>query len=69
MPSCNSIKSFDFFTLYTTSPHSKLKDKLKELIQRCFIDKNYQFRYKPRILEMDNSHFVQKHSDFNKKAF
>ena len=26
--SCNSIKTFDFPTLYTTIPHSKLKDRL-----------------------------------------
>ena len=31
--SCNNIKPFDFSTLYTTIPHSKLKDKLRELVQ------------------------------------
>ena len=29
LSSCNSIKTFDFSTLYTSSPHPKLKDKLK----------------------------------------
>ena len=33
---CNSIKSFDFSTLYTTIPHSQLKERLKGLIHRCF---------------------------------
>ena len=40
LSSCNSIKPFDFFTLYTTIPHSKLKDKLRVLVQLCFIKKN-----------------------------
>ena len=31
--SCNNIKTFEFSTFYTTSPHSKLKDRLTELIQ------------------------------------
>ena len=42
LSSCNSIKTFDFSTLYTTIPHSKLKDKLRELVQPCFIKKNGQ---------------------------
>jgi len=39
LSSCNSIKTFDFSALYTTIPHSKLKDNLRELIQLCFIKK------------------------------
>jgi hypothetical protein len=46
LSSCNSIKTVDFSTVYTTIPHSKLKDKLRELIERCFIEKNDQRRYK-----------------------
>ena len=42
---CNSIKTFDFSALYTTIPHSKLKDKLRELVQLGFIIKNDQCRY------------------------
>jgi hypothetical protein len=41
LSSCNNIKTFDFSTLYTTIPHSKPKDKLRELVQLCFIKKNY----------------------------
>ena len=37
LSSCNSIKTFDFSTLYTTIPYSKLKDRLRELVQLCFI--------------------------------
>jgi hypothetical protein len=36
---CNSIKTFDFSTLYTTIPHAKLTDKLRELVQLCFMKK------------------------------
>ena len=35
----NSIKTFDFTTLYTTIPNSKLKDRLSELVQLSFIKK------------------------------
>jgi hypothetical protein len=38
LSACNSIKTFDFSTLYTTIPHSKLNDKSRE----CFIIKNGQ---------------------------
>jgi hypothetical protein len=50
LSSCNSIKTFNFSTLYTTIPHSKLKDKLRELVQLCFIKKNDQRRYKYIVL-------------------
>ena len=41
----NSIKSFDFSTLYTTIPHDKLKSKLKEIINQCFFHKNGNRRF------------------------
>ena len=66
--SCNIIKTFDFSTLYATIPHSKLKDRLKELVQLCFIKKNGQCRYKYLVLGRDSSYFVQKnYSDSSKK--
>ena len=34
--SVNSIKSFNFSTLYTTILHDKLKSKVKEIINQCF---------------------------------
>jgi hypothetical protein len=37
LSSCNSINTFDLSTLYTTISHSKLKDKLRELVQLCFL--------------------------------
>ncbi len=53
LSSCNSINIFDFSTLYTTIPHSKLKDKLRELFQPCFIKTNDQRRYKYLVLGRD----------------
>ena len=67
LSSCNSIKTFDFSTLYTTIPHSKLKDKLRELVQLCFIKRNGQRRYKYLVLGRDRSYFVKYHSDYTKK--
>jgi hypothetical protein len=54
LSSCNSIRTFDFSTLYTTIPHSKLKNKLRELVQLCFIKKNGQRRYKYLVLGRDH---------------
>ena len=67
LSSCNSIKTFDFSTLYTTIPHSKLKDKLRELVQLCFMKKNGQRRYKYLVLGRDKSYFVKHHSDSTKQ--
>ena len=67
LSSCNSIKTFDFSTLYTT----KHEDKLRELIQLCFLKKNGQRRYKYLVLGRDRPYFVKKthkkHSDSTKK--
>ena len=38
LSSCNSIITFDIPILYTTIPLSKLKDRLKELVQQGFIE-------------------------------
>ena len=43
--SVNSIKSFDFSTLYTAIPHDKLKSKWKEIINKCFFHKNGNRRF------------------------
>ena len=67
LSSCNSIKTFYFSTLYTTIPHSKLKDKLRELVQLCFIKNNDHRRYKYLVQGKDRSYFVKHHSDSTKK--
>ena len=58
--SCKSIKKFDFSTLYTVIPRSKLKDRIRELVQLCFIKNNGQRRYKYLLLGRDRSYFVKK---------
>jgi hypothetical protein len=70
LSSCNSINTFDFFTLYTSISHSKMKDRLKELIQLCFIKKkNGQRRYKYLVLGRDRSYFEKNYSDSTKKFY
>ena len=67
LSSCNSITTFDLSTIYTTIPHSKLKDTLRELVQLCFIKENGQRRYKYLVLGRDISYFIKNHSDSTKK--
>ena len=52
---------------YTSIPHSKLKDKLKELVLLYFVKQNGQRRYKYLVLGRNKSYFVKDHSDSNKK--
>jgi hypothetical protein len=66
---CNSIKTFDFSTLYTTIPHSKLTDKLRELVQLCCIKQNGQRRYKYLVLGKDRFYFVTGTDIFNVLEF
>ena len=67
--SCNSIKTFDFSTLYTTIPHSKLKDNLRDMVQLCFYKNNSQRRYEYLVLRRDKSYLVKSHSGSIKKRF
>jgi hypothetical protein len=69
LSSRNSIKTFDLFTFYTTIPHSELKDKLRELVQLCFIKKNGQRRYKYIVLGRDRSYFIKKTHSVSTKKF
>lgn len=64
---CNSIKTFDFSTLYTTLPHSKLKSRLKDLIHRCFHKKNGDRRYKYLVLGRKEAYFVKNDTESTKK--
>ena len=51
LSSWTSIKTFAFSTLYTTIPHSKLTDRLREFVQLSFIKKkNGQRKYKYIVL-------------------
>ena len=60
LSSYNSTKTFDFSTLCTNIHHSKLKDKLRELVQLCFIKRNGQRRCKYLMLGRDRSYFIKK---------
>ena len=62
-----SIKSFDFFTLYTTIPHQKLKDRLTSIIRNAFIFRNGNRRYKYLVLGHEETYFVKEHSDSKNK--
>ena len=61
--SVNSIKSFDFSTLYTTIPHDKLKSKLKEIINQCFFHKNGNLWFQYVVIGYKYTYFVRDHSD------
>ena len=65
--SVNSIKSFDFSTLYTTIPHDKLKSKLKEMINQCFFHKNGNCRFQYVVISYKDTYFVRDHSDAPQK--
>ena len=68
LSSCNSIKTFDFSSLYTSIPRSKLTDKLKELILFCFIKKNGERRHKYLVLgPWGGINPTLYHSDSNEK--
>ena len=68
LSSCNSIKRFDFSTLYTSIPHSKLKNKLRELVQLCFIKKWPTQIQRPCVRKGQiRSYFENKPTDSTKK--
>ena len=62
-----SIKSFDFSTLYTTILHQKLKSRLATIIRNSFIHKNGNRRYKFLVLGREGPYFVKEHSDSKNK--
>ena len=61
LSSCNSIKTFDFSTLYATIPPSKLKDRLRELVELCFKNKRMaNVNTNTKKIGKDRSYFVKK---------
>jgi len=62
LSSCNSIKTFDFSTLYTTLAKGKIKGVGSTVLHK----KNGVGRYKYLVLGRDRSYFVKKHSDSTK---
>ena len=67
LSSGNSHKTFDFSTLYTTIPHSKLKEKFRALVHLYFIKKDGNHRFKYLVLGRTKPYFVVNTSDSNKK--
>jgi len=63
----DSIKTFDFSTLYTTLPHKQLKTRLKEIIHRCFSKKDGTPRYKYIVIGWQSSYFVKEESKSTSK--
>jgi hypothetical protein len=41
----NRIKTYDFSTLYTTIPNDRLKSRLLDIIDNCFVNKNAKRKY------------------------
>ena len=68
--SVNSIKSYDFSTLYTTISHDKLKSKLKEIINQYFFHKNGNRRFQYVVIVVivyKDTYFIRDHSDAPQK--
>ena len=62
----NRIKTYEFFTLYTTIPHTKLKSSFKALINQVFFYKigNRRYKYRYLVFDRESSFFVVQHTDF-----
>jgi hypothetical protein len=59
----DSIKTYDFSTLFTTIPHNKLKSRLFQIIDNCFLNKNGTRKYKFLVIGKQDTYFVRHHSD------
>ena len=67
LSSINSIKTYDFSTLYTNIPHTKLKSRLAELIRNTFRFKNEKKRYEYIVVGYKSTYFVRNHSEAKNK--
>ena len=65
--SINSIKTFDFSTLYTTIPHDKLKSSLPSIVHQAFCFKNGKKRYEYIVVNCNSTYFVKNHSNAKHK--
>ena len=63
----NSIKTYDFSTLYTTIPHDKLKSRLFDIIDSCFFNKNGSRKNAYLVIGNLKNYFVKNHSDCTHK--
>ena len=53
--------------LYTTIPHDKLKSRLFQIIDDCFLNKNGTRKYKFLVIGKQDTYFVRNHSDCSHK--
>ena len=67
LSSIHSIKTYDFSTLYTNIPHTKLKSRLAELIRKTFRFKNGKKRYDYIVVGYKSTYFVRNHSEAKNK--
>ena len=65
--SVNSIKTYDFSTLYTTIPHGKLKSRIKDIIWQAFNYRNGNKRYEYIVVNFTSTYFVKNHTDAKNK--
>ena len=61
------MKTYDFSTLYTTIPHDKLKSRLFQIHDNCFLNKNGTQKYKFLVIGKQDTYFVRNHSDCSHK--
>jgi hypothetical protein len=60
----DSIKAYDFSTLYAKIPHKKLKSRLFQIIDhRFFLNKNGTWEYKFLVIGKEDTCFVRHRSD------
>ena len=67
LTSIHSIKTYDFSTIYTTIPHTKLKARLSELIKNAFKCKNGKKHYEYIVVGHDSTYFVKYTSNAKNK--
>ena len=67
LASVKRIKTYDFSTLYTNIPHTKLKSRLAELIRNAFRFKNGKKRYEYIVVGYKSTYFVKNHSESKHK--
>jgi hypothetical protein len=59
----DSMKTYDFSTLYTTIPLSKLKSRLFQIIDNCVLNTNGKRKYKFLLIGKQDTYFVRHRSD------
>ena len=69
MTSVNSIKTFDFSTLYNTIPHDKLKSRLASIVNQAFCFNIGKKPYGYIFVNYKSTYFVKRHSNAKHKRY